>query len=52
MPDEQKPKPNRARTRAIRERMAQTGEPYTVAARAHDAERAATNPPNSTGEQP
>lgn len=32
---------NRARTRAIRERMAETGEPFTLAARRHDAERAA-----------
>lgn len=31
---------NRARTRAIRERMARTGENYTVAARRHDEERA------------
>ncbi len=31
---------NRARTRAIRERMARTGEPYTLAARMHDQERA------------
>jgi hypothetical protein len=30
---------NRARTRAIRARMAETGEPYTLAARNHDLER-------------
>ena len=36
---------NRARTRAIRARMAATGEPYTLAARNHDAERSETHPP-------
>lgn len=40
---EKKPK-NRARTRAIRERMERTGEPYTLAARRHDEERAASHP--------
>lgn len=32
---------SRARTRAIRERMARTGEPWNVAARANDLEYAA-----------
>jgi len=33
---------NRARTRAIRARMAAAGEPYTLAARNHDLEREAS----------
>lgn len=37
---------NRARTRAIRERMARTGETFTAAARNHDNER--RNPDDDT----
>lgn len=35
---------NRKRKRAIRERMERTGEPYTLAAHRHDAERAGMAP--------
>lgn len=42
---------NRARKRAIRERMARTGEPYTLAARRHDEEFAASRAEGASDDQ-
>jgi DNA anti-recombination protein RmuC len=45
-------KPNRARARAIRSRMAETGETYALAARRHDAERMTTGKGSRADDQP